>query len=46
VREGLTIASEMVAAFAGEVAGFYLMPPFGKVEAALELLEAIRATRR
>jgi len=44
VREGVKIAAELVEAFSGEVAGFYLMPPFGKVEAALELLGLIRAS--
>lgn len=44
VQEGLAIARELVAAGRGQVGGWYLMPPFGKVELALELLRAIRAT--
>ncbi|PLY07827.1 MAG: bifunctional homocysteine S-methyltransferase/methylenetetrahydrofolate reductase, partial [Desulfuromonas sp.] len=44
-RQGLAIARELVEALSGEVAGFYLMPPFGKVEPALELLEVIRGLR-
>ncbi len=42
VREGMAIAREIVAAGRGRVRGFYLMPPFGKIELALELLESIR----
>jgi len=42
MREGLAIAAELVEAFAGRVAGFYLMPPFGRVEVALQLLTLIR----
>ncbi len=42
VAEGMAIAGELVAAGAGRVAGWYLMPPFGKVELALELLGRIR----
>ncbi len=40
--EGMAIARELVAAGRGRVDGFYLMPPFGRVELALELLEYIR----
>ncbi len=43
VREGLAIASELVARGRGRVGGYYLMPPFGKVEVALELIGRIRA---
>jgi len=41
-REGLTIAYELVEALADEVAGYYLMPPFSRVEVALQLLEKVR----
>jgi methionine synthase / methylenetetrahydrofolate reductase(NADPH) len=45
VREGMAIAAELleVAPAAG---GFYLMPPFGRVELALELMEIIRRRGR
>ena len=42
VREGMAVARELVAAGRGRAGGYYLMPPFGRVELALELLEAIR----
>ncbi|WP_432821811.1 bifunctional homocysteine S-methyltransferase/methylenetetrahydrofolate reductase [Trichloromonas sp.] len=42
VREGMSIARELVEAGRGKVGGYYLMPPFGKVELALELMEFIR----
>ena len=42
VREGMAIARELVAAGRGKVGGYYLMPPFGKVELALELMDFIR----
>jgi homocysteine S-methyltransferase len=42
VREGMTVARELVEAGRGKVGGWYLMPPFGKVELALELIEVIR----
>ena len=42
VSEGMAIAREMVDAGRGKVHGYYLMPPFGKVDLALELLEYIR----
>lgn len=44
VSEGMAIARELVAAGRGKVGGWYLMPPFGRVELALELLEMIRGT--
>ncbi len=44
VREGMAIAGELVAAGRERVGGYYIMPPFGKVELALELLELIRNT--
>ncbi len=42
VREGMAVARELVEAGRGKVGGWYLMPPFGKVELALELVEVIR----
>jgi homocysteine S-methyltransferase len=42
VREGMAIARELVEAGRGRVGGWYLMPPFGKVELALELIGEIR----
>jgi len=42
VKEGMAIAREVIDAAHGRVAGFYLMPPFGRVELALELLAYIR----
>lgn len=42
VREGMAIARELVEAGRGKAGGWYLMPPFGKVELALELMEFIR----
>jgi homocysteine S-methyltransferase len=42
VREGMAVARELVEAGRGKVGGWYLMPPFGKVELALELIEVIR----
>lgn len=46
VREGMTLARELVDVGRGRVGGWYLMPPFGKVELALELIEAIRQNGR
>jgi len=46
VREGMAIAGEIIAEARGRVSGFYLMPPFGRVELALELLNRIRETER
>jgi homocysteine S-methyltransferase len=43
VREGMAICRELVLAARGlGVGGYYLIPPFGRVELALELLEVIR----
>jgi homocysteine S-methyltransferase len=42
VRQGLDIARELVAAGRDRVDGFYLMPPFGKVDVALALIDTIR----
>lgn len=46
VREGMAIAGEIIAAARGRVGGFYLMPPFGRVELALELLQLIRGVEQ
>jgi homocysteine S-methyltransferase len=46
VREGLALAMELVEAGRGKVGGWYLMPPFGKVDLALDLVAAIRRDRR
>lgn len=45
-REGLAIAAELVAHGRGRVGGYYLMPPFGRVELALELAEIIRSQEK
>ena len=42
VREGLALAMELVEAGRGRVGGWYLMPPFGKVDLSLKLMAAIR----
>ena len=42
IREGLAISGELVAAGRGRVGGWYLMPPFGKVDLALALMKEIR----
>jgi methionine synthase I (cobalamin-dependent)/5,10-methylenetetrahydrofolate reductase len=42
VREGLAIAREFITAARGKVGGFYLMPPFGKYEIAVELVKFIK----
>lgn len=42
VREGMAIARELVEAGKGKVEGYYLMPPFGKVALALELMDIIQ----
>ena len=41
IREGLAIARELIAS-AGKAGGFYLIPPFGRVELALDLIDFIR----
>jgi methionine synthase / methylenetetrahydrofolate reductase (NADH) len=43
-REGIAIARELIEAGQNKVGGYYLMPPFGKVELALELMKIIRGT--
>jgi homocysteine S-methyltransferase len=43
VREGMAICRELVLVARGlGVGGYYLIPPFGRVELAMELLEVIR----
>jgi homocysteine S-methyltransferase len=42
VREGLAVARELIAAAGEDAGGFYLIPPFGKVDLALELIDFIR----
>jgi homocysteine S-methyltransferase len=41
-REGLAIAGELVAHGRGRVGGYYLMPPFGRIDLALQLAATIR----
>uniref|UniRef100_C6E085 Homocysteine S-methyltransferase n=1 Tax=Geobacter sp. (strain M21) TaxID=443144 RepID=C6E085_GEOSM len=43
VREGLAIAREFIEATLGRVGGFYLIPPFGKYEIAVELVKFIKS---
>ncbi|HEY5513811.1 MAG TPA: bifunctional homocysteine S-methyltransferase/methylenetetrahydrofolate reductase [Geomonas sp.] len=42
VREGLAIAREFIEAAIDRVGGFYLIPPFGKYEIAVELVQFIK----
>lgn len=42
VAEGMAIARELVDGLAGKAGGFYLMPPFGKVELAVKVMDFIR----
>ena len=42
VREGLAIAREFIEAVFDRVGGFYLIPPFGKYEIAIELVRYIK----
>jgi homocysteine S-methyltransferase len=42
VREGLAIAKEFIDATIGSVGGYYLIPPFGKHELAVELIRHIQ----
>lgn len=46
VREGLAIAKEFIQATFAVAGGFYLIPPFGKYELALELIDYIHALER
>ena len=40
-KEGVKIAQEALSAARDRVAGVYIMPPFGRVEAAIEILEVV-----
>lgn len=44
VAAGMAIAEEMVKIAAKNTQGYYIMPPFGKVDLALQLIEVIRST--
>ncbi|EAT17000.1 bifunctional homocysteine S-methyltransferase/methylenetetrahydrofolate reductase [Desulfuromonas acetoxidans] len=44
VVAGMGIASELVRSCAPQADGYYIMPPFGKVDLALQLIEIIKAT--
>jgi homocysteine S-methyltransferase len=46
VAEGLAIAREFIDATFDSAGGYYLMPPFGKVELALDLIDHIHAKER
>jgi len=39
--EGIAIARDMLSAIKGEVAGAYVMPPFGRYESAIEIIQGI-----
>jgi homocysteine S-methyltransferase len=45
-REGLAIAKEFIDASMAAVGGYYLIPPFGKYELAVELIEHIQQRER
>jgi len=45
-REGLAIAKEFIDATFSTAGGYYLIPPFGRCELALELIEHIHARER
>lgn len=46
MREGLTIAKEFISATFHAAGGYYLIPPFGKYELALELIDYIHSLER
>jgi len=46
VQAGLTIARELIDATFSAAGGYYLIPPFGRFEMALELIEHIHARER
>lgn len=46
IREGLAIAREFIESAIGKVGGFYLIPPFGKYEIAVELVKYIKSFHR
>jgi methionine synthase / methylenetetrahydrofolate reductase(NADPH) len=45
-REGLAIAKEFIDATITAVGGYYLIPPFGKCELAVELIEHIQQRKK
>ena len=46
IREGLTIAREFIRATFDTAGGYYLIPPFGKYELALELIDYIHSLEK
>jgi homocysteine S-methyltransferase len=46
MREGLAIAKEFISATFHATGGYYLIPPFGKYELALELIDYIHALEK
>ena len=40
-EQGIEIAAQMIEAFRDRVQGIYIMPPFGRLELALRLLERV-----
>ncbi|MDD2897880.1 MAG: bifunctional homocysteine S-methyltransferase/methylenetetrahydrofolate reductase [Desulfuromonadaceae bacterium] len=46
IREGLAIAKEFIDATMSAVGGYYLIPPFGKYELAIELIRYIQQRER
>lgn len=46
MREGLTIAKEFISATFHAAGGYYLIPPFGKYELAVELIDYIHGIER
>jgi len=45
-REGLAIAKEFIDATISAVGGYYLIPPFGKYELAVELIDHIKSREK
>ena len=43
VAAGMDVASELIHECASQVDGYYIMPPFGKVDLALQLIEIIKS---
>ena len=44
IREGMAICEELLGVAKSQgVGGYYLIPPFGKIELAAELIRVIRA---
>lgn len=46
MREGIAISKEFIDAVFSSVGGFYLIPPFGRYELALELIDHIQGLER